>query len=100
MNGYAVARNEPYWSRAWTIGGTFVGAGTVAVLLDLLARPTGSPLWLGLLDLALGVGVATSVLAVTSRHRPLVFRAGVGMVVLFVLVFLANLVLLAFPAQG
>jgi len=100
MNGYAVARNGPYWSRAWTIGGTFVGAGALAVLLDLVARPAGSPLWLGVLDLALGFGVATSVLAVTGKHRPVVFRAGVGMLVLFVLVFLLNVVLLSLPTQG
>jgi len=98
MNGYAVARKEPYWSRAWTVGGTILGVGTLAVLIDLLSGSAFPQLWLGILDLALGVGVAASVLAVTGAHRPVVFRVGVGLLVLFVLVFLANLLLVANPA--
>jgi len=89
---------EPYWSRAWTIGGTVVGAGALAVLLDLLARPALSVLWLGILDLVLGLGVAALVLAVTAGHRPVALRVGVGLLVLFVMVFLANLLLVAIPA--
>jgi len=100
MNGFEAGRREPYWSRAWTIGGAIVGAGALAVLLDLVVGSASSHLWLGLLDLALGISVAASVLAVTGAHRPFVFRAGLGLLVLFVLVFLANLILASLPAWG
>jgi len=67
------------------------------MLLDLLVATGASYLWLGLLDLALGVGVAASVVAVTGGHRPLVVRAGVGLLALFILVFAANLILVSVP---
>ena len=98
MNGYAVARNEPYWSRAWTIGGTAVGAGVLAIFLDLLGGSAFPQLWLGVLDFVLGLGVAALVLTVTAGHRPVALRIGVGLLVLFVSVFFANLLLVAVPA--
>ena len=99
MNGYAVARYEPYWSRAWTIGGAAVAAGSIAVLLDLLAGAAFPQLWLGFLDLFLGVGIAALVVAVTADHRPVALRVGAGLLVLFALVFVANLLLLVLPAS-
>ena len=94
MNNNVTTRHGPYWGRAWTIGASFVGLGSVSVVLDLLNGGTFPLVWLGLVDLVLGIGVAATVLAVTGAHRPTTFRAGAGLLVLFVLVFLANLVVL------
>jgi len=95
MNAHSATQQRPFWVRAWTIGVVFVGLGALSALLDLLSGGTFPYVWIGVLDFILGIGVAASVLAVTAAHRPTTFRVGAGLLVVFVLVFLANLVLLA-----
>ncbi len=100
MNLTAQSRTGPFWARAWTLSGIFVGAGALAVALDLAAGSVTPRLWWGLSDLGLGVAVAGVVLAVTGGHRPVLFRVGIGLLVLFVALFLGNLLLLALSSPG
>jgi len=88
----------PNEARAWAFGAMFVLLGILSVVLDYLGWPTSPHIWLGFLDLFLGLGVATLAVIVARGHNPAALRIGVVFLAAFVVVFFASLFLVALHA--
>jgi hypothetical protein len=95
MNGYASPRPYAHPVRTWAVAFLFVAVGFLVFFADLLGWPAAPYLWLGVLELAFGVSLMSLVFVVARAHNPVALRMGLGLLALFLTLFVANLALWA-----
>jgi len=98
MNGYALPRPYAHPVRTWAFAFLFVAAGFLGFVGNIVDWPSAPYLGLGVVELALGAILMSLVFVVAKAHNPLALRVGVGLLTVFVMLFLVNAALIV--SQG